>query len=1160
MHLEKMVFVGFKSFAERTEVEFRKRLTAVVGPNGCGKSNIVDAFRWALGEQSVKSLRGSTMSDVIFKGTDSRPPAGYAEVTLQINAPELAPKLGGERRLIIQRRLYRSGVSEYILNGRIVRLKEIKYLLADTGIGATYYSVIDQQNVDAVLKVDAVKRRELLEEAAGVRGYRMQRDSAVSELKRAEAHLNNITEKVEELRQHKRRLSRQAAKAHKHRCLKEKLQQLRLNLFLLRRQKIEGELADIRPELEKLRMRLNELRTSYQTLSAELHQKQKEKRGLERLYADGEKEREALSEKVKECEINIAALRAKLGAYENEIERLRLQITSERSKIEEYGLKLREKENELKSIRRKYAETEKKLTGLHLMLDELRCQVQELEKRREELLKTKESLMEEAVRVRNRVADAKRQIEVIEREKRHLERERKDTTSALTLLVRKLERFKEHLMVMEKKKSEIHRKMVKQKQLTESLRRRIENIRRRIERISEESIHLRVDKEALEKILSERIAQEGAHTVVEAIRESGHRIWRLVDTVECAPSIASSMSLLLEPLERTFVVEDDRAIHSLLKRREKLPQTRIRFVVLARLPDSLPPLPDTLRASEDVLPALRYLCGGAESSETPLATHKQIPLLGNNGLLVKGAIVEIGCENENIFGIKDRVKRTEENIKRLRMRKEELALREASLNEELQKEQETGASLQNELSSLLDEIERLRMEKKRLQTEKEQTERRLDVIVSEESFKEEELTRCKGLLSESEKRLEEIEDEQKRLRTEWVRLDGVLNELRNVRLIKLQNEEAETSIEKARLEEKLTAKETEFRRLENALRGADGRNREAERLLQERLEQRENIKKEIEEEERKKKETLDRIAVLLKQKDELSASLSRLQNNDEQKEKLRKELYDAVEKATREEQQLALKETALNEQLQALLRNAEETGLNTEVGKSPEIESSEEELKKEIEDCERKVQALGWINQTAVEELRVVDGRLSFFMEQQAEVKRAIRRLRDTISELDSICRSRLQEIFDEVREHFNSLFRRLFGGGRAELLFTSDNILESGLEVMARPPGKMNTTISLLSGGERAMCAVALLFAIYSTRPSPICILDELDANLDDTNIASFVSLLREYSKTTQFIVITHSKQTISGIDDAIGVTMATPGITEIVSVCLKEAAEMVA
>jgi len=721
--------------------------------------------------------------------------------------------------------------------------------------------------------------------------------------------------------------------------------------------------------------------------------------------------------------------------------------------------------------------------------------------------------------------------------------------------------IRNELIGIERRRQELSSAVAVREKRISSLKKRAEAIQKRAAGIKENIVRLNAEKEALQKVLSERL-DSGVSSVVALLKQKGHSVWCLADSVECDRAFAASIALLLKPLERTLIVESDETVRLFLKHREQLPPVHIRFVVLERLPEALPPLPYGLTTEENTIKALRYLCGGVEVSDEPLTSNEDATLLGRDGLLVRGALVEVSGE-ESILSTKQRIKEIEAETERLKEREDELTARIRSLTEELAEEEKMNETLQEELNGLSSKATTLMGESERLEAEKEAVERRLSVIDSEAGFKKEELTQTEASLATATERLNELKERQEEVRRERARLEQSLNKLRNEKLIVLQNEEASTSIEVARLEEQLTARCAEVERLKRALENASERNANAEESLRLLMQKETDLQRKMEEREREREEALDEVTSIRRRIEELRTSISCLSDDDEEKERHRERLHSAVEKARTEEQELALKETALKEQLQALLRNAEESGIDidgSDKKDADEPQKSEEELKKEIEDCERKLRSLGGINETAVEELETVEGRLAFYTEQQTEVKGAVKRLTGTIEELDTICRERLQKIFEEVREHFGSLFRRLFGGGKAELVLTSDDILESGLEVIARPPGKVNTTLSLLSGGERAMCAVALLFAIYRTRPSPICILDELDANLDDTNIASFVSLLREYSKTTQFIIITHSKQTISGIDDAVGVTMPKPGITEIVSVGLKEATEMVA
>jgi len=1167
MRLKQMSLVGFKSFAERTCIDLRNRLTAIVGPNGCGKSNIVDAFRWVLGEQSVKSLRGSSMSDVVFNGTDSRPAAGFAEVTLHLEAPELAPKMEGERQLVIKRKLFRDGTSEYYLNGKPSRLKDIKHLLADTGIGATYYSVITQQNIDTILQMDAVKRRELLEEAAGVRGYRMQRDTAASELERARNSLANITAQIAELEAQKRKLEGQAAKARRYAKLTERMKNLRRALFELRKKKIEQELAIVTPQLDEARTTLCKLRTDYEAISAEFQERQHRLRKLEQRSVEVEKEKERLSQEIKECELSIVTARTEISACVRDIEHLKNRVEFEQGRKEEFLQKLKTKEEELNALKESCRLAQEELTRLRAKSDELRKIVQGLEQAKGEILRRQESLLEDEVRSKNESADAVRQLERLEKERNRLLSERGELEKSMKENGEKVNELYAKLKSVEQKLSSLFPEGTTLKMQIGSLDRRIKHIKKRFEALCAEETHLKVEQDALEHLLSERADIKTINAVVNSLIRDGYKVFKLVDFVECDINSknAKSLSLLLSPIERTLVVETEEAVRAFLNKKAELGKLHIKFVVLNRLPQELPPIPDGITVKPEAESCVRYLCAGAKFGEDPLS-QKETFCFNDEGVIVRGATIEVSGGELSLLEIKQRVQEIENRKDFLARRKHQLEERLNSLEQSPNDKNSSLENVQNRISLMRKECDIIASEKEWLEREKSDIERRFSLLDSEFEFCNHEEKRLKEILVESEKTLNEVTTGQERLRSERANLEQKLTQIRN-ELFKLQSEESETGVKAARIEEQVIAREKEIEDLNNVLVEASAQMKKSSITLEERINKQKQLENQISEAEKRRESALTRISAIMKEKQEIGNALASLRSDDEQTEKRRKELYKSLEEQTKVEQSFALKQTSLMEQNQALMRQALEIGID--VSQSMQIdpaaleiegELTEEMLKSEIESCEHKITGLGSINQTAGEELEGMLGKLTFFKAQETDLNKAIKSLVDTITELDGFCKERLEKVFQEVKHHFGEMFRRLFNGGNAELSLTSENILEAGLEVMARPPGKKNSTIAQLSGGERAMCAIALLFSIYKTRPSPVCILDEIDAPLDDMNVASFLSLLREFSQTTQFLVITHSKQTIAGLDDAVGVTMPTPGISDIVSVSIAEAAELAA
>ncbi|MCX7703922.1 MAG: hypothetical protein N2234_07505, partial [Planctomycetota bacterium] len=654
---------------------------------------------------------------------------------------------------------------------------------------------------------------------------------------------------------------------------------------------------------------------------------------------------------------------------------------------------------------------------------------------------------------------------------------------------------------------------------------------------------------------------------VESLAREGHKVYKLADFVECGAggeNVSRTLSLLLSPIERTLIVEDEGAVRAFLSRRSELGNPQIKFVVLSRLPSEVPPLPEGVIVRPEAELCVRYLCSGARVTPDPFSSEGSV-CFNYEGVVVRGATVEVCGDELSLLEIKHRIRQIESRESFLLSRKTQLEGRLASLGEFFSERGVTLETLQSKISLVRKDVDGLKAEEEWLVRERGDIERRLSLFDSEMEFCVNEEERLKGVLISSENALRNATSAMEEIRLKQASVDERLRDARES-LFKLQNKESEAGVKVARLEEQLNAREKELREMECFLNNTTEEMEKNLSAVEDIRRKQKSLEDRIKEAEKRREDSLARIAAIVREREELSANLELLRTTVEQLGSRRDEIYRATEGQSQVEQNLALKDTALREQLQSLMRQASEMGFDVssvsidfdalELGG----EVTEERLKTEIESVEHKISALGSINQTAAEEMEAVEGRLQFFSLQEADLTDAVKRLTSTIAKLDEHCKKKLEEVFEKVKTNFSELFRRLFNGGSAELSLTSENILEAGIEVMARPPCKKNSTIMQLSGGERAMCAIAFLFSIYKTRPSPVCLLDELDAPLDEMNVSSFISLLREFSQSTQFLVITHSKQTIAGMDDAIGVTMGTPGVSNIVSVSITEAAELAA
>ncbi len=1157
---------GFKSFPDPVELEFPAPVTAIVGPNGSGKSNIVDAILWVLGEQSPSLLRLKQMGDVVFTGAAGRRPAGSAEVTLTLRSDDGRWRETGGR-LVITRRVLRTGPSEYRMNGRSVRLKDVLQELAAVGLGTRAYAIIEQGRVGQVLSARPTDRRVLIEEAAGITGYKLRRHEAELKLEQTRQNLLRIEDIVAEVDRALRKVRRDARQAERYRRLREELTRARRRLRA-------HELATLRSRRETLRRERARAETEVAAAASALAGAEADlaaaRRDADRRRGELEAARSEVSELLAAAERAEAFLERSDDLLE-ELEGARRRALAEGAAAAERAGEL---EAELEAARRALAAREgeeraarEALAAREAAAEGARERLAAAEERvasaRQELL----ALVSRITEARNRLREVDRHLDRVAYERTRLERESGQLEGRRREALARLEREREAAAAAEARRGELTARRAEAVAAMEELRAAAAEVDGVLERSGHLLWEARHRLAGVESELERRAARaEEVEGLLPEVRVAG----QVGDFLDPEPEAAPLLDRAWGPwLELPVVEADDLAsavahwpgdegVRVVLRGRWAPPEA-------AGSPDGAEPLwPRAGAAPEDagwlartlppafVVPALqRALELGPRCPEAVLVTPE--------GVVVQGATVRVpgeGTAAAGVLELRRERERLREEVARLEAEREAAARRREALGRELAeleaRAREAAAELVEAEQAHVAAAERERA----AEAELSRLERELEAVAAE--------------LGRTDAERERLEAQRETLQGEVTRLeergeaaeaavDAALAELERLRSAA---GEVEVSLEAARAEVRVLAERATAARREAERREADRARalERAEALRREAAAAAERIeatRAEVVATRARLAETHGRLEAaraaarrLEEGLEELAARLERL----EREVARRRAAHDAAREALHRWQ---VEETRLEGERAVLAeRVAEELDLALDALEPAELEpEAARTARAEVEALAARVERMRPVNLLALEELGELEERSRFLNEQRDDLKRSVASLERTIREIDATCTERFVETFRQVNEVYAETFTYLFGGGTARLeLVDEERPLESGIDIVARPPGKRIQSVQLLSGGEKALAALALLVALFRVRPSPFCILDEVDAPLDDANVERLADLVRAMTEHTQFLLVTHNRRTMARADVLYGVTMERPGISKVVSVRLEE------
>jgi chromosome segregation protein len=1180
MYLSKIEIIGFKSFAQRVNVNFDSGVTAIVGPNGCGKTNIVDAIRWALGEQRYSTLRSDKMEDVIFNGTKTRKPLGLAEVSLTIeNTKGILPTDYSE--VTITRRVFRSGESEYLLNKVPCRLKDIIDLFMDTGMGSDAYSVIELKMVESILSDKTDERRRLFEEAAGVTKYKSRRKAAVRKLQDVQQDLARVNDIVKEVQKTVNSLERQAKKAEQYNEVSARLKALEIDLLEREYAYLHGKLL---PLEEKYVIATTDKTKIDETLRNQEEQVEHFRDGLteiEKSLSDVQRSSAAKFEEIHRTEEKILVANERQSSLTLNIERFGSEVTDLQLQQES----LQEEQSDLKlRLANGYAER----TACEATFQQLKDEYQEVTVQLETKKTEVSALNDEILRIAHDLVEKRGEHERlktrIDNNSGRIDRATEDNELYRSDITKVEEQVRELTAIdkgLRSKFAEAEMNFFNKQQSQESLKREIEKLRKRSLQLANEIDRKRSKVDLLQRMLAGYEGfSEGTKFLLTHEHWKQKHLTTVADIIQSDEKYRAAIEGALAEFANVLVVEtiaDGFAALTELKQQDK---GKTSFICL----DSVPIIKKRKRikhdlhlrwASEIVKCDERYrplvnvllddvaIVDTLDAAVNVFALFTGVRCISTDGQIVSSSgFLRGGSRRHDEGGIiskKTQIEEIEQEIQQLQGQMQSLAAQEQEYQHQfdamsLDAEKAAVKSIEKEMAATEMRIAQLEFEKKRANDgiDRNSTEiEMLNIEITELKVQRESVEAKINTLEEKKKVRESVLTdaltELEKLEIAWDEKTKTVNEY-EIRVVTIQGEIRNTERDIERAEARLNdVRLTMVRRTEEIARAQEelarlGSEVESHGLAVETLRQEFEI---IEQQKRAIEETYAR------RRNELHQIELRIKDE--------RRLHDDSVSVAHD---LEMKIAEIKSNIEHIkLRAKEEFELELEIKQYPEDEWVDfAHLREEVKNLKDRIRVLGAINFAAFDEFTTESERLTFLTQQRDDLIEAEKTLMDTIEEINNTAQRKFLETFGMIRANFIMTFKELFmEGDECDLKLEEDvDPLEANIEIVAKPRGKRPTSIDLLSGGEKTLTAIALLFSIYLVKPSPFCILDEVDAPLDDSNIDRYTRILKKFSNNTQFIVVTHNKRTMEAASALYGITMEEEGISKIVTVRFNEEARV--
>ena len=1182
MYLKRMEMQGFKSFADKTVIELKQGITTVIGPNGSGKSNISDAIRWVLGEQSSKALRCSKSLDIIFAGTQNRKSLGFAEVSLVFdNADGGLPIEYTE--VTVTRRIYRSGETGYFINKVPCRLKDLQELFMDTGIGKDGYSIVGQGKIDEILSNKSEDRRHIFEEASGIVKYRVRKQETEKKLEHTKLNLLRINDILSEIEGNLEPLQAQSEKAKKYLNIRDNLKNIEVGLFLYNIDQNKKDIEKItedenitKEQCDTEETRLERIKTVKEQLKEEIDDITNKIEQMSNLGFESQKEIEMLN-----SDINVS--KTKISNNEENEKRFLEEIEEKTTRLKELEEEQKQKDEKRENLRKNKERFTKELEEKQAELDKI---TEKLSKEALEIEKHKKQVEENTDKKYEKQANIKEQeinFENDEKRQKQLKNEIQNIISELDNTRMKKEEVSKDFYEIEA----IRNKNIKE---LENIAKQKEEVNQKIKtyqiKINTMSNELRM-KESRQKFLIETEKEKEGYTksVKTLLKdcENNQELKKgvegvLANLIDVPEKLQTAIEMSLGMALQNIVTETEQDAKKLVEYLRKnnigrasfLPITSIKGKKIENIKGNKTGIigiaADLVKYNKKCEQIIYNLLGRTvivDNMDTAIRVAKENgqnfkivtqegDIINTSGAITGGAVMKktvniLGRENE-IKKIGQEIKKTQENIEKIEKEKEEyeesiegiLEIAER-LEKELQENEITYATGKQKVVSFEEEIQKI--------------ENRLQKLKEEQSKLEEQKEFATNKKAEIQKEIEEINTENEKLSkiiTEYAELnkdnqkyiDDLNFDITNLKISVSSFDESESSIEeiKERIQQEVEANKQSIKNKQEQIEQSKQETQNLKEAIKKIQEQIEKIKEEV-------KSSGSKIEELKKSRAEKNEKLTTQEEQITEKFKIIEDLKGQIVK-------IDVRKTKIQEEITETINKLwEEYELTPNSIEEYEKPKNVSETKKQVNNLRTQMREMGSVNVESINEYKKQKERYDFMSEQRLDLENTMSKLRKIITDMTAIMKEQFEEKFKEINKNFGEVFAELFGGGKAELILENEeDVLNCGIDIRVQPPGKKLQNMTLLSGGEKAFTAIAILFAILKINPAPFCVLDEIEAALDDVNVYRYAEYLKKFAQNTQFLVITHRKGTMEAADSVYGVTMEESGISKLLSMKLRE------
>ena len=1182
MYLKRLELQGFKSFADKTVLELMPGITTVIGPNGSGKSNISDAIRWVLGEQSMKSLRGTKSLDIIFAGTQNRKSLGFAEASLVFDNSDGALPIE-YTEVTVTRKIYRSGETGYYINKVPCRLKDVLELFMDTGIGKDGYSIIGQGKIDEILSNKSEDRRHIFEEAAGIVKYRTRKQESEKKLEHTKLNLLRINDILTEIEGNLEPLQMQADKAKKYLNLREELKNIEIGLFVYNIEKYKQDLEKVVQDIEIMQSqcndeegRLERVKILKEELKSSIDEITETIENMSNIGFESQKQIEQLN-----SDINVAKTRIANNNENND--RYLKEIEEQNAKIKELKDEIEQKEAKKDNLKQNKEKFEKELNEKQAELDKLTEKLSSKELEIEGYKHTVEENTDKKYELQSEINAQNINYQNFEKRQAQIKQEMQSTISELDGTRLNKEDIAKQFNEIENKKNKAQNSLNEVAKQREEANQKIKSFESNINILSSE---MRIKESRLKFLIETEKEKEGYIKSVKSLLKDCENIKELgkgmngvlANIIEVPDDLQTAIEMCLGASLQNIVTETETDAKRLVEHLRKnnlgrasfLPISSVRGKKLDKIKGNESGVvgiaSDLVKYNKKYEQIILNLLGRTvivDNMDTAIKVAKQngytFRIVTTEGDLINpsGAITggSVAKKTVNILGRGKEIEKLEKEIKNLKQKIEKLENDKQNYEESIEGILELSANLEKELQeidityatekqkviSINENIEKLEKRLNRLKEEQANLEKQKEEAVS-----------TKGDLQVEINKIVEQNEELSKIITEFAELnkddqkyiDDLNFDITNLKISVSSFDESEASIQE--IQERINQE------LENAHTSIENKNTQIEQ-----------IKKDNEELEKSIQETLQKIEEVKESVNSSSSKIEELKKERAQKsEKLSKQedeitaKFKVIEDLKGQLVKLDVKKTKIEEDINGIINKMWEeyelTPNNAEQYQKPENVAL---TQRRVNSLRTEIRELGSVNVDSIEEYKNLKDRYDFMSEQRLDLENTMSKLRKVISDMTQIMKEQFKEKFKVINKNFGEVFAELFGGGKAELtLEDEENILECGIDITVQPPGKKLQNMMLLSGGEKAFTAIALLFAILKINPAPFCVLDEIEAALDDVNVFRYADYLKKFTDHTQFLVITHRKGTMEVADTVYGVTMEESGISKLLSMKLKQ------